>query len=182
MRHFGAPQPASHFEVAEVPEPWTRLEDPAHGGEPHLMDRLDAVATARLHDLAQRCCYGVDRKPLAVELGKLALWLMTMVARRRLDTAAQAELPEAPPLTFLDKNLRSGDSLLGLTWPEARETLQALDIDLGAAAQRRALRTNQHVAEVELRVVFDAHDPASGCRAARGEAGRPHAGEACADS
>ena len=135
MRHFGAPQPASHFEVAEVPEPWTRLEDPAHGGEPHLMDRLDAVATARLHDLAQRCCYGVDRKPLAVELGKLALWLMTMVARRRLDTAAQAELPEAPPLTFLDKNLRSGDSLLGLTWPEARETLQALDIDLGERRQ-----------------------------------------------
>ena len=135
MRHFGAPQPASHFEVAEVPEPWTRLEDPAHGGEPRLGERLEAVATARLQDLAQRCCYGVDRKPLAVELGKLALWLMTMVARRRLDTAAQAELPEAPPLTFLDKNLRSGDSLLGLTWPEAREILQALDIDLGEHRQ-----------------------------------------------
>jgi hypothetical protein len=135
MRHFNAPQPSAHFEVAEVPEPWTRLEDPADGGEPGLMERLDAVATARLQDLAQRCCYGVDRKPLAVELGKLALWLMTMVARRRLDTTAQAELPEAPPLTFLDKNLRSGDSLVGLTWPEARETLQALDIDLGERRQ-----------------------------------------------
>lgn len=133
--HFGAPQPAEHFEVASVPEPWTRLEDPTHGGEPGLMHRLDDVATAHLQDLAQRCCYGVDRKPLAVELGKLALWLMTMVARRRLDTTAQAELPEAPPLTFLDKNLRSGDSLLGLTWPEARETLQALGIDLGEERQ-----------------------------------------------
>ena len=133
--HFEAPQPAEHFEVASVPEPWTRLEDPTHGGEPGLMDRLDDFATAHLQDLAQRCCYGVDRKPLAVELGKLALWLMTMVARRRLDTAARAELPEAPPLTFLDKNLRSGDSLLGLTWPEARETLQALGIDLGEKRQ-----------------------------------------------
>jgi hypothetical protein len=127
MRHFGAPQPAAHFEVAEVPEPWTRLEDPADGGEP----RSDGAGSTRsprrdLQDLAQRCCYGVDRKPLAVELGKLALWLMTMVARRRLDTAAQAELPEAPPLTFLDKNLRSGDSLVGLTWPRgARDPASA---------------------------------------------------------
>jgi hypothetical protein len=135
MQHFGAPQPAVHFEVAEVPEPWTRLEDPSYGGEPGLMDRLDDAATARLQDLAQRCCYGVDRKPLAVELGKLALWLMTMVARRRLGTTAQAELPEAPPLTFLDKNLRSGDSLIGLTWPEARATLQAMGIDLGGRGQ-----------------------------------------------
>src|SRR5690606_16404207 len=105
MRHFGAPRPASHFEVAEVPESWATLEDPAHGGEPGLSARLDGVATARLQELAQRCCFGVDRKPLAVELGKLALWLMTMVARRGLGAEARAELPEAPPLTFLDKNL-----------------------------------------------------------------------------
>lgn len=129
--YFRAPQPASHFEVAEMPEPWATLDDPAHGGEPGLAARLDAVATSRLQEIAQRCCFGVDRKPLAVELGKLALWLMTMVARRDLDAEARAGLPEAPPLTFLDKNLRSGDSLLGLTWEETRKTLQVIGIDLG---------------------------------------------------
>ena len=139
MRHFGAPQPASHFEVAEVAEPWATLDAPAHGGEPGLAARLDAVATARLQELAQRCCFGVDRKPLAVELGKLALWLMTMVARRDLTAEARAGLPEAPPLTFLDKNLRSGDSLLGLTWAEARETLLEIGVDLGEKHRNRDL-------------------------------------------
>ena len=137
--YFGAPQPASHFEVAEVAEPWARLDDPEHDGEPGLSVRLDAVATARLQELAQRCCFGVDKKPLAVELGKLALWLMTMVARRRLDAAAQGDLPEAPPLTFLDKNLRSGDSLLGLKWNEVRATLLEIGVDLGEKQRQREL-------------------------------------------
>ena len=155
MRHFGAPQPASHFEVAEVPDPWTRLEDPEHGGEPGLAARLDAVATARLQELAQRCCFGVDKKPLAVELGKLALWLMTMVARRRLDTAAQADLPEAPPLTFLDKNLRSGDSLLGLTWAEARETLLEIGVDLGEKKRQGELYGDSGFAKPNLAHAYE---------------------------
>ncbi len=118
MRHFGAPQPANHFEVAAVPRPWTKLDDPGHGGEPGLGDRLDAVAAARLPAVISLCCHGVDRKPLAVELGKLALWLLTTLARRRVDDATLAALPGPPP-NFLDANLRSGDSLLGLTRDDA---------------------------------------------------------------
>lgn len=155
MRHFGAPQPASHFEVAEVSEPWARLEDPEHDGEPGLSTRLDAVATARLQELAQRCCFGVDKKPLAVELGKLALWLMTMVARRRLDTAAQADLPEAPPLTFLDKNLRSGDSLLGLAWNEVRETLLEIGVDLGEKRRQRELYGDSGFAKANVARAYE---------------------------
>ncbi len=47
----------------------------------------------------ERCLYGVDMNPLAVELAKLALWLET-VSRQQ-------------PLTFLDHHLRNGNSLVG---------------------------------------------------------------------
>lgn len=57
-----------------------------------------AIVARRL--VAERCLYGVDKNPLAVELAKLSLWLTTMSKGR--------------PFGFLDHNLRSGDSLLGL--------------------------------------------------------------------
>jgi hypothetical protein len=50
--------------------------------------------------VAERCLYGVDLNPLAVELAKLSLWLTTLAKRR--------------PFGFLDHNLRQGDSLLGI--------------------------------------------------------------------
>lgn len=49
--------------------------------------------------VAQACIYGVDLNPLAVDLAKLSLWLIT-VARDR-------------PLSFLDHHLRAGDALVG---------------------------------------------------------------------
>ncbi|MEB2487930.1 N-6 DNA methylase [Burkholderia multivorans] len=51
--------------------------------------------------IAERCLYGVDLNPLAVELAKLSIWLVTLAKGR--------------PFGFLDHNLRSGDSLLGIT-------------------------------------------------------------------
>lgn len=51
--------------------------------------------------VAQRCLYGVDRNPTAVQLARLSLWLCTLAADR--------------PLTFLDHHLRSGNSLVGAT-------------------------------------------------------------------
>ncbi|HAT1993809.1 TPA: ATP phosphoribosyltransferase regulatory subunit [Legionella pneumophila] len=50
--------------------------------------------------VAEKCLYGVDLNPLAVELAKLSIWLITLAKGR--------------PFGFLDHNLRSGDSLLGL--------------------------------------------------------------------
>lgn len=50
--------------------------------------------------IARRCLYGVDINPLAVELAKLSIWLVT--------------LAEGKPFGFLDHNLRAGDSLLGI--------------------------------------------------------------------
>ncbi len=50
--------------------------------------------------IAERCLYGVDLNPLAVELAKLSIWLITLTKGR--------------PFGFLDHNLRCGDSLLGI--------------------------------------------------------------------
>jgi len=49
--------------------------------------------------VVERCIYGVDKNPLAVELAKLSLWLATVAADR--------------PLSFLDHHLKCGDSLIG---------------------------------------------------------------------
>jgi hypothetical protein len=51
--------------------------------------------------VAEHCLYGVDVNPLAVEMAKLSLWLVTMDRER--------------PFGFLDDRLVCGDSLLGLT-------------------------------------------------------------------
>src|SRR5262249_2056225 len=56
---------------------------------------------ARPRLVAQRCLYGVDKNPMAVDLAKLSLWLAT--------------LAKDHPFTFLDHALRCGDSLVGLT-------------------------------------------------------------------
>jgi len=57
----------------------------------------DRVSTRRI--VAERCLYGVDVNPMAVQLARLSLWLATLAADR--------------PLTFLDHHLQTGDSLLG---------------------------------------------------------------------
>jgi len=49
--------------------------------------------------VAQSVIYGVDLNPLAVELAKLSLWLVTVAKDR--------------PLSFLDHHLRAGNSLVG---------------------------------------------------------------------
>jgi hypothetical protein len=49
--------------------------------------------------VAQRCLYGVDLNPTAVQLARLSLWLCTLAADR--------------PLTFLDHHLRCGNSVIG---------------------------------------------------------------------
>lgn len=73
--------------------------DDAAGFEPLSRDIEERAILAR-RLIAERCLYGVDKNPLAVELAKLSLWLTTLAKGR--------------PFGFLDHNLRSGDSLLGI--------------------------------------------------------------------
>ena len=91
-----------------------RIVDPAMGSAHFLVGACAHVALSIVTDpsydgslglgdmqrlVAERCLYGVDVNPLAVELARLSLWLIT----------AQ----EGEPLTFLH-NLREGNSLVGL--------------------------------------------------------------------
>ena len=62
-------------------------------------DEDEILHAARI--VAQRCLYGVDKNPLAVDLAKLSLWLAT--------------LAKDHSFTFLDHALKCGDSLVGLT-------------------------------------------------------------------
>ena len=63
-------------------------------------DAAERIALARRY-VADRCLYGVDINPMAVEMAKLSLWLITLQRDR--------------PFTFLDHALKCGDSLLGIS-------------------------------------------------------------------
>lgn len=63
-------------------------------------DPAERLAIARRY-VADRCLYGVDINPMAVEMAKLSLWLITLQRDR--------------PFTFLDHALKCGDSLLGIS-------------------------------------------------------------------
>ena len=56
---------------------------------------------AAMRDVVSHCLYGVDINEMAVELCKVALWMET--------------LEPGKPLTFLDKNIQCGNSLIGVT-------------------------------------------------------------------
>lgn len=85
----------------EIETAWTREGRIAEITAEHHDPKLHAK---RL--VAQRCIYGVDKNPAAVELAKLSLWLVTL----------SADLP----FTFIDHSLRHGDSLVGLTLDQIR--------------------------------------------------------------
>jgi hypothetical protein len=63
-------------------------------------DPAERLAIARRY-VADRCIYGVDINPMAVEMAKLSLWLITLQRDR--------------PFTFVDHALKCGDSLLGIS-------------------------------------------------------------------
>ena len=102
-----------------------------HGGRPQVQPEEDEVVFAR-RMVAQRCLYGVDRNPMAVDLAKMSLWLAT--------------LSRDEPLTFVDHALRDGDSLVGLT----RRQIAAFTWKTGALPPQ--LELNTRVADAVGRV------------------------------
>ena len=104
----------------------------AHGERPDIPPDEDDVLLAR-RMIAQRCLYGVDRNPVAVDLAKMSLWLVTLAREH--------------PLTFVDHALRHGDSLVGLS----RQQIESFHWDTSARGFE-AIRIGRHVAKVaELR-------------------------------
>ena len=77
----------------------TKLADetiPKPIGDPDFNDYLRAYL--RRH-IVERCLYGVDLDQLAIELGRLALWIETMDPRL--------------PFGFLDHKMKTGNALIG---------------------------------------------------------------------
>ena len=124
----------------------------AHDITPEIPpDENEEIYARRL--VAQRCLYGVDRNPKAVDLAKLSLWLIT--------------LAKDHPLTFLDHALRHGDSLVGLSIPQLRafhwkgnapnfaagfEALRGQEhLDKAAELRRRILAAADNVSDWERR-------------------------------
>jgi len=68
-------------------------------GRCHAADLGERERVAIRRQIAERCLYGVDLNPMAVQLARLSMWLATLAADR--------------PLSFLDHRLQTGDSLLG---------------------------------------------------------------------
>ena len=70
-----------------------------HGDE--LTDPNEADLINARREVAESCIHGVDINPMACEMAKLSLWLIT--------------LAKDLPFTFVDHAIRQGDSLLGTT-------------------------------------------------------------------
>ena len=108
----------------------------AHDEVPMIPTDEDEVIFAR-RLIAQRCLYGVDKNPVAVDLAKVSLWLVTLARDHAL--------------TFVDHALRHGDSLVGL----ARKQIEAFHWDPHAPrfqAGFETMQVHEHVAKVaELR-------------------------------
>src|SRR5262245_66303467 len=65
----------------------------------HRSDVTPSDRVALRREIAQRCLFGVDLNPTAVQVARLSLWLTTLAADK--------------PLTFLDHRLVAGNSLVG---------------------------------------------------------------------
>ncbi|MEU0019616.1 Eco57I restriction-modification methylase domain-containing protein [Streptomyces rochei] len=71
----------------------------------------DPVVIEARREVIEHCLYGADVNPMAVEMAKLSLWLVSMDPSR--------------PFTFLDDRLVAGDSLLGVS---SMEQIQGLHL------------------------------------------------------
>jgi hypothetical protein len=133
---------------------------------PHEIDEAERALFRRR--IAERCLYGVDINPMAVQLARLSLWLATLAADR--------------PLTFLDHRLMTGDSLTGvwisrLRTPPRRQRLresslplvdesQMLDALRDALPIRFSLETLPNDTLAQVRAKEQAHAAAAGPDAA----------------
>jgi len=118
-----------------------------HDQVPRIPPDEDEVLHAR-RLIAQRCLYGVDKNPMAVDLSKLALWLAT--------------LAKDHAFTFLDHALRCGDSLVGLTrdqivrfhWKDGPQQ-QILGSEHVRERLQAATRCRREILEAGDEVAFD---------------------------
>jgi len=115
-----------------------------------LSDLTDERMNTARRLIAEKCLYGVDINPLAVELAKLSIWLVTISKGR--------------PFGFLDHNLKSGDSLLGIHDIEQLRQLKMKPDETGfghlfgsgiGSAVDEVLELREMIREVNIRDITD---------------------------
>lgn len=126
-----------------------QVHDPRTNVESMPTD-VEARAENARRIVAERCLYGVDLNPLAVELAKLSLWLVTLSKGR--------------PFGFLAHNLRRGDSLLGVNTLEQLKELSMIPREkaqvrlFGQGIERavaEAVELRRKVREIPIRDIRD---------------------------
>jgi hypothetical protein len=116
--------------------------------DPHSADLEEAERDA-IREVIARCLYGADINPMAVEMCKLSLWLVS--------------LDRSKPFSFVDDKICCGNSLLGVTTldqlrylhinPKPSQMEQSLLVDVDAKiAEATRLRK-------ELATPVEEHDP-----------------------
>ena len=136
---------ACRFLADRVVEAWDREGDTeasralAQHNQQTADAEVEGVQLRARRLVAEHCLYGVDINPLAVEMAKLSLWLITMDRER--------------PFGFLDDRLVAGDSLLGLT---SLAQLEALHLD--PVASRRLRRDTLDFGQGWRRILSEAAD------------------------
>ena len=88
---------SGHFLVEATTFLATKILEAMQEDEEDVNEEQDIVWARRL--VVERCIYGVDLNPLAVELAKVSLWLHTIAQDKAL--------------SFLDHHLKCGNSLIG---------------------------------------------------------------------
>lgn len=91
--------------------------------------------------VAERCLYGVDKNPLAVEMAKLSLWLSTFDPKK--------------PFTFVDHAIRCGDSLIGSSLQDIltlTDTKEGSHVSTGLSSQPLQELVNQ---SLEMRMELE---------------------------
>ncbi|PUA82467.1 SAM-dependent methyltransferase [Nocardioides currus] len=124
---------AARYLADRVAEAWT-----AEGRlDPHQIADPQRVKDQAIREVIARCLYGADINPMAVEMCKLSLWLVSM--------------DKTKPFSFVDDKIFCGNSLLGMTDldqlrylhlypdPKRMDTQLLIDVD-GKIAEATRLR------------------------------------------
>lgn len=192
---------AARYLGTALVDAWSREGDEravAHLADPpeRTVDAdTDPLVVEARRQIIEHCLYGADINPMAVEMAKLSLWLVSMDPAR--------------PFTFVDDRLVAGDSLLGITSLEQLEYMHMdpvkgrrihegifdwtsgvrskvaelaesrrgiAEIELGddplsALAKKRALLADAEVASGQLRLFADLTVGAALAYAGKGERG-----------
>lgn len=96
----------------------------------------ESIEFVALRTVAQCCIFGVDRNPMAVDLAKMSMWLLT--------------ISKDHPFTFMDHSMKHGDALVGMSKEQIKKfhwdlseggenlpALRALDREIDEAIQAR---------------------------------------------